>query len=156
VKTSWKKADRLIKFYERELRIMVAKRRLKSKVSVQLAAWGIEDEQALDQKLNSQAEDDLIAARKLKLEREKQRTEEAKARQKQRATDSAAQRKQAKAEEKTEQSAPELVGRIHIEWALSYEEFEVFQEAWVSLGNEQGSIIIFKAVTDAAAPNRSK
>lgn len=156
VKTSWKKADRLIKFYERELRVMVAKRRQKSKVSEQLASWGIEDVDALDRKLNSQEQDDLIVARKLKLEREKQRIVEAKERQKQRTKDSTEKRKQTKAEEKAEETAPQLVGRIEIEWALSDEEFEIFREAWMSLGNEESSLIIFKAVTDAVAGRQGK
>ena len=51
---------------------------------------------------------------------------------------------------KAEETAPNLVGRIEIQWALSDEEFEIFKEAWMELGDEQGSIIIFKAVTDAA------
>jgi DNA polymerase III alpha subunit (gram-positive type) len=146
VKTSWKKADRLIKFYERELRVMVAKRKHKTKWAAQLAAWGIEDVDALDRKFNSQAQDDIIATRKIKNEREDERIKEAKDRQKQRSKETAEKRKQVKAEE----TAPNLVGRIEIQWALSDEEFEIFKEAWMELGDEQGSIIIFKAVTDAA------
>jgi hypothetical protein len=147
VKTSWKKADRLIRFYERELRVIVAKRNHKVKWAAQLKAWGIEDEDALDRKANSQAQDDIIAMRKVLKEREKQRIDEARARQKERAKDEADKRKLTKAEE----TAPELVGRIAIEWALSVEEFEIFKAAWMELGDEKGSIIIFKAVTDAAA-----
>jgi hypothetical protein len=147
VKTSWKKADRLIKFYERELRVIVAKRNHKVKWAGQLKAWDIEDVDALDRKANSQAQDDITAMRKILNEREKDRIDELKASQKKHAKDSAEKRKLTKAEE----TAPALMGRIEIEWALTVEEFEIFKQAWMELGDEKGSIIIFKAVTDAAA-----
>src|ERR1039458_6972122 len=62
---SWKRADKLIKFYERELRVILAKNRKKAEWEKLFEKWGIEVVNALDKLFNAQENDKQIATAKL-------------------------------------------------------------------------------------------
>ncbi|MGO8794778.1 MAG: hypothetical protein ACLQLC_08155 [Candidatus Sulfotelmatobacter sp.] len=147
----YKRAERLIKFYERVKQIMKANAEQAKKDKAQAAkvGWMWESVEDWERSLEAQGNDRKLADRARLAAESRAEVEEAKERKKQRATEAAATKK--------ERPVPEPEGvNFSLNLTLYIEELAQFAEAWRSLGDDKASQIIFKAVMDAAAKHKNQ